>query len=166
MKITRTIDGVEHEFELTNAELLEAYTDVMEADLRYEADYQFDEGIVADDNRTAGSQEVMRVHGEPGPIPGYKAYRNAFEELYVNLWYMWEDGLWEDHMPKHMLTVFREEALSCLKPFADDLERHLLELPEKKRAGKRRAVMKKYLQIVTYEGIFKAPRSMGEMKKK
>lgn len=145
MKITRTIDGKEYEFELTDMEIYQAHAEREEQWLRYEAGWAFDNYLAEKGYDTA---EKPRVNGEPGEIPGSAAYRDAWCEMFLDSHSMWEDHAWERFMINHPITQIRQLALEEIKPVIDETEKWLDSHPGADREHVRGAVMKEFLNHV------------------
>ena len=142
MKIKRTIDGKEYEFELTGQELSNAWWEAEEDDIRKEADYQFDFGLCAE--RSDGlDYDSPRTDGDEGTIPGSTAYRDAWRETFVDSWMMWNDGAWGEYIQKHPLTYYKEMTLNDMLP-----EAH----PVVDREVARKAVMDEFRKSISGEG--------------
>ena len=147
LKITRTIDGKEYEFELTAKELSDAWYEETERDLRKEADWAFDH-YLTETGKSDFSSDDPRVTGESGIIPGSKAYRDAWREVFVDSHQMWEDHGWERFMKEHPLTQIRRMSLEDMKPVVDETEKWLDRHPGADREHVRRAVMKEFLDHI------------------
>ena len=106
MKIKRTINGQEYEFELTRKELSQALYEETENDLRKEADYAFDHYLVSEE-KPDFSTDKPRVNEEAGIIPGSAAYRSAWREVFLDSHSMWED---------HGSSTCRDEPVGLQKP--------------------------------------------------
>lgn len=145
MKIKRTIDGKEYEFELTQSELNEAYAEQEEKWLRYEAGWAFDNYLAEKGHDTA---EKPRVNGEPGEIPGSKAYRDAWCEMFFDSHSMWEDHEWERFMAEHPLAQIRRMSFEDMKPVVDETEKWLGSHPGADREYIRGAVMKEFVNHI------------------
>lgn len=151
MKIKRTIDGKEYEFELTSQELSNAWWEAEENDIREEADFQFDFGLCAegDDGHDLDSP---RMDGDEGMIPGSTAYRDAWRETFVDSWMMWEDGAWGEYIPKHPLTYLKEMTLNDMLPYVQETEKWLKSHPVVDREVARKAVMDEFRKSISGEG--------------
>ena len=145
MKIKRTIDGKEYEFELTQSELNEAHAEQEEKWLRYEAGWAFDNYLAEKGYDTA---EKPRVNGEPGKIPGSEAYRNAWCEMFLDSHSMREDHEWERYMAEHPLAQIRRMSLEDMKPVVDETEKWLGSHPGADREYIREAVMKEFISHI------------------
>lgn len=145
MKIKRTIDGKEYEFELTDMEIYQAHAEREEQWLRYEAGWAFDNYLAEKGCSTA---EAPRVNGEPGEIPGSEAYRNAWCEMFLDSHSMWEDHGWERYMAEPPLAQIRRMSLEDMKPVVDETEKWLGSHPGADREYIRRAVMKEFIDHI------------------
>ena len=148
MKIKRTIDGKEYEFELTSQEMSNAWWEEEEKDTRNEADWAFDHYLAPDGNYDS---DEPRINGEDGKIPGSAAYRDAWREVFVNSWMMWNDGAWMDYIPKHPLTYYREMTLEDMLPIVKATEAWLDAHPITDREKARKAVMEAYIRHINGE---------------
>ena len=145
MKITRTIDGKEYEFELTDLEIYQAHAEREEQWLRYEAGWAFDNHLAEKGYDTA---EKPRINGEPGEIPGSEAYRDAWCEMFLDSHSMWEDHGWERFMTEHPLAQIRRMSLEDMKPVVDETEKWLDSHPGADKEHVRKAVMKEFLDHI------------------
>lgn len=145
MKITRTIDDREYEFELTDMEIYQAHAEREEQWLRYEAGWAFDNYLAEKGYDTA---EKPRINGEPGEIPGSEAYRDAWCEMFLDSHSMWEDHGWERFMTEHPLAQIRRMSLEDMKPVVDETEKWLGCHRGADREHVRKAVMKEFIDHV------------------
>lgn len=148
MKIKRTIDGKEYEFELTANELSNAWYEEQEKELKYEADWAFDHCIAQDKY----SNNEPRINDEPGAIPGSKAYRDAWRETFLDSWMMWEDHAWEEYMSIHPLAQYKEMTLNDMLPYVQETEKWLEAHPVVDREVARKAVMDEFRKSISGEG--------------
>lgn len=147
MKITRTINGKEYEFELTAEELSKAWYEETERDIREEADWAFDHYLTSGGTPDFSSDEP-RINGEAGLIPGSQAYRDAWREVFADSHQMWEDHGWERFMKEHPLAQLRMMSLEDMKPVVDETEKWLSSHPGADREYVRKAVMKDFIDHI------------------
>lgn len=151
MKIKRTVEGKEYEFELTSQELSNAWWEAEEDDIRKEADYQFDFGLCAE-RGACRDCDAPRTDGDEGQIPGSAAYRDAWRETFFDTWVMWEDGAWEEYIPKHPLTYLKEITLNDMLPYVQETEKWLENHPIVDKEVARKAVMDEFRKSIGGEG--------------
>ena len=100
------------------------------------------------DGDEMGVYIVDYVNGEPGEIPGSKAYRNAWCEMFLDSHSMWEDHEWERYMAEHPLAQIRRMSLEDMKPVVDETEKWLGSHPGADREYIRGAVMKEFISHI------------------
>lgn len=149
MKIKRTIDGKEYEFELTRQELNEAWWESQRLDLGFEADYRFDHNLASGGDYPS---ENPRTNGEAGTIPGSKAYRDAWREVFYDSWNMWEDGGFENFgNGEHPYKQIETMTLDSMLPYVKEVEKWLDAHPAADKEYIRTAVMKDYIKHINGE---------------
>lgn len=147
-KITRIIEGKEYEFELTENELSSAWYEWTVSELEFEADWAFDHYLAKDKYKS----NAPRINNEPGQMPGSEAYRDAWRETFLDSWMMWNDGAWEEYIPKHPLTCYKEMTLETMLPYVQETEKWLKTHPIVDREVARKAVMDEFRKSISGEG--------------
>ena len=144
-KITRIIEGKEYEFELTENELSNAWYEWTVNELEFEADWAFDHYLAKDKYKS----NAPRINNEPGQIPGSEAYRDAWRETFLDSWMMWNDGAWEEYIPMHPFTCYKEMTLETMLPYIQETEKWLKTHPIVDREVARKAVMDEYRKSIS-----------------